>query len=285
MGQEDQGLLDQNQPRVVFVKEEFFSQIESGLKTCELRIAYKSFLRMKPGQILEFKTSKENQSKKVKVTDVRQYPNQETIMEKENVSKIAPGISPEEAPVLFSQAFNKADVEKHGLVVIEFEKVDEYNEQKLEEEIADMIKAHEKYYSETMVRTDWDPDRKEHVLARTKDELEIFKSNPTATFLAFTNNFYDKFPGGNQWHGIDFLKKQQEKRPKDEKLGMLVKNEIKRNNDMAETLEELSVDPKLVEQIANISKKYNISQEACELMKRVYIAMRNKGYTHTDLLT
>src|SRR3989338_9758029 len=87
---------DQNQPRIIYVKSELFSEIESGQKTLELRIAFGSFSNIKAGDTLEFRKGN-NQSIRVKVRDVRPYSNLSDVLGKEEVNKIAPGLSREEA--------------------------------------------------------------------------------------------------------------------------------------------------------------------------------------------
>lgn len=110
-------------PRIIFVREKFFSAIEDGLKTCELRVAFRSFLQIKPGQILELKTSQNRKIIKARVVAMRQHPNLESVIEKENMNKIVPGLPRKLISRKLKDFFNEADVKAYGLVVIEFEKI------------------------------------------------------------------------------------------------------------------------------------------------------------------
>ncbi len=115
-------LSEQNKARNMFVKDEIFSQIESGQKTCELRLAYDSFLRIKPGQILEFKAANKK-SLRARVVGSRKYKTFESMLEKEDLSKIAPGISKDQAVLDCQRLFDKKYATELGLVVIEFKKI------------------------------------------------------------------------------------------------------------------------------------------------------------------
>ena len=114
---------ERNLPKVLFVQKKFFSQIESGEKTAELRVAFSFFTQIKPGFILEFRTGGVKESIRVRVGEVRRYDALDEVLARENVSKIAPGMSPEGITSESSRLFNSKDIEKYGLIVIDFEKV------------------------------------------------------------------------------------------------------------------------------------------------------------------
>lgn len=114
--------LDRNQPRVIYIKSEVFSEVESGRKTLELRIAFSSFSNIKTGDTIEFRKG-DNRGIKVKVKDVRNYSNLESVLDKEEVNKIAPGFSKEQALSQSEKLLKQSDIENHGLIVIDFERI------------------------------------------------------------------------------------------------------------------------------------------------------------------
>jgi ASC-1-like (ASCH) protein len=118
------GAHEQNPPKLLWIKDEFFPYLESGKKTCELRIGYRSFLRLKSGDTLEFKSPRNDKGVKVGVKEVRRYPTFESMTATENIWKIAPNVrSVDEAEAIFKRIFHENEVKKHGLIVIEFEKI------------------------------------------------------------------------------------------------------------------------------------------------------------------
>ncbi len=115
---------DHGLPREMWIKDEFFPYIESGKKTCELRIGYESFRKIQPGHTIDFKSPRYDKGAKVMVKKLNQYPTFEAMIATEDIWRIAPNVrSTAEAALMFKKIFQDNEVKKHGLVVIEFEKI------------------------------------------------------------------------------------------------------------------------------------------------------------------
>ena len=114
---------DQTKPRVLFVKKEFFPSIRKGLQTIEIRPVYAGFRLPHIGEILTFKTSPTSRAVKVRVVGVRQHLTLATVLEKEKLDKIFPGIEASQAALTAQNIFNDENIKKNGLIAIEFEKI------------------------------------------------------------------------------------------------------------------------------------------------------------------
>lgn len=105
----------------VHVRDFYFNSIEDGSKTLELRVAYANFKDIKKGDIIEFKTK--TKSLRVRVLATRAHHTLESVLETEDVSKIAPKIDKDNMRQIAEGIFRADDVERKGLIVIEFEKI------------------------------------------------------------------------------------------------------------------------------------------------------------------
>jgi|SRR3989344_4153999 len=116
------GSSDRESPGTIFVKRDFFEAIESGRKTLELRLARGQFANIKAGDTRQFRTSG-NDSVAVRIVGVRRYASISLVLGSEDMDKLAPGVTQDELSRISQTIFNESDVRKHGLVLIEFEKV------------------------------------------------------------------------------------------------------------------------------------------------------------------
>ncbi|MDP9249223.1 MAG: hypothetical protein M3M85_01785 [bacterium] len=274
---------DRNQPRIIGVDDErIFLSIETGQKTLELRVGFNSFSRIKPGDILEFRTRSKKIGIKAKVKETRKYKTLEEVTATEDVEKIAPSMSREELNKISARTFKEQDVKKYGLIVIDFEKIEEYDEKKLEEEMAASYARSEKYYEEQLARSDLEPGQAQHLLEQAA-QLASLENNSVAAFISFTNNFFSKFPGGRQWGDAAYSKQERKGKPKGREMEQWEMDELRIHDDLMELLKELLARPEFVAQISNIRKMRDIDPGACDLMKKVYIGMRNKGHAHSSL--
>ncbi len=106
--------------RKIFVRKEIFDMIASGEKTLELRVAFGSFRAISIDEKILF-SSGSGEEVSTKVTDTRFYRNIADVSGGEDLNKLLPGISAEKAAELAKQFFSDDDIEKHGLVILEFE--------------------------------------------------------------------------------------------------------------------------------------------------------------------
>lgn len=101
---------------------QFLEQIDSGLKTLELRTAWDSWLRIKTGDYINFHAHGTEKRVKVKVLQIRKYHSIEDILEHEDINKIAPGMDPETAKQKAVELFRERD---KTLLILEIEKVNQ----------------------------------------------------------------------------------------------------------------------------------------------------------------
>ena len=116
----------QEQPREIYLKEQFFELILSGLKTAELRVAFGSFANIKAGDEIIFKSGG-GKSVNVEITNIKEYQDLDEVLQSEDVSKIAPNMSAEQIQKIAPTIFSEADVTKYGLVLFEFVKIEQDN--------------------------------------------------------------------------------------------------------------------------------------------------------------
>ncbi|MDP9249049.1 MAG: ASCH domain-containing protein [bacterium] len=114
---------DQTIERVAFTNEQSYSQIMSGQKTADLRAAANTLTTLKPGYIVEFRTTGVKEKISVRVKEVRKYKTVEEVLAGEDMEKLFPGMSPEEINENTSGVRGE-DIKQHGGIVIEFEKVE-----------------------------------------------------------------------------------------------------------------------------------------------------------------
>lgn len=115
--------LTERPTREIYLKENFFQDIVSGLKTLELRVAFHSFSDINVGDMIIFKSGK-GEAIEVEITDVRKYTSLNEVMQTEDVSKLAPGMSDEQINKISKTIFSEADIKNYGLVLFEFKKVE-----------------------------------------------------------------------------------------------------------------------------------------------------------------
>ncbi len=106
--------------REIYLKQEFFEFVKSGLKTLEARVAFQSFLNISEGDHVIFKSG-QGESVKVEITGVRQYNNLNEVLQAENISKLAPNMIDEQIQKIGQALFSKSDIEKYGLLIFEFQ--------------------------------------------------------------------------------------------------------------------------------------------------------------------
>lgn len=108
--------------RTIYTKDEFFEMIRKGEKTLELRIGFPSFKGIRAGERIIF-ASGDGQTVEVKVKSTREYSSLGAVLGSEDVNKLAPGLSRADINNAAERLFKPADVAKHGLLVLEFQKV------------------------------------------------------------------------------------------------------------------------------------------------------------------
>lgn len=106
-------------PQEVYLKDEFLESVLSGSKTIELRVAFPSFTNINVGDVVIFKSGGDKTAK-VEITSVRSYRDLQGVLLAEDVGKIAPHMTIDQIWKLAPTIFSKTDIEKHGLMAIEF---------------------------------------------------------------------------------------------------------------------------------------------------------------------
>jgi ASC-1-like (ASCH) protein len=108
--------------KTIYLKNEFFDMIKAGLKTLELRIAFPAFTGIKVDDEVEFQSGAEKIP--VKITGVRKYKSLEAVTAAEDLNKLAPGLSPENALKKAKEIISDSDIQQYGILVLEFEKIE-----------------------------------------------------------------------------------------------------------------------------------------------------------------
>jgi ASC-1-like (ASCH) protein len=106
----------------ISVRQEFLKMIKYGRKTMEVRIAYPDLDGISAGDHIRFRSSRDEVIVRVKA--VRRRRSISEIIEKENISKIAPQVPQIHLRQLARQLFSESHIEKHGLLAIEFEVIE-----------------------------------------------------------------------------------------------------------------------------------------------------------------
>lgn len=107
---------------LIYVKNIFFEQIESGEKTLELRIGFSSFKNIEVGDSITFSNGN-NEIVDVEITAIRAYNSLPEIFDNEDLSKLVPGMSKTQINTAASNIFKESDISKNGLLIFEFEKI------------------------------------------------------------------------------------------------------------------------------------------------------------------
>ena len=109
--------------RDVYLKQEFFEFVDSGLKTLELRVAFSSFFKISIGDKIRFKSG-QGASVEVEITDIRQYSEFAEVLQSEDISKLAPNITDQQIQKISTSLFKESDVKQYGLILFEFKKIE-----------------------------------------------------------------------------------------------------------------------------------------------------------------
>lgn len=103
-------------------KRKYFGMIKKGKKTLECRIKYPSLTKIKTGETAIFFW--ENQSLKVRIKNIRCYKTLKEMFSNENVDRLVPGISYQNALREYESIYPEWKVAQfNGLIVFEFEVV------------------------------------------------------------------------------------------------------------------------------------------------------------------
>lgn len=100
------------------IKKQYFDQINTGSKTLEARVAYPDIKAIKPGQNIQFECSTHRIVKTVKA--VRTHDSVLLMLNNEDVTKLIPKMSRQEAERVYDSIYSPNQVKGlGGMVVIE----------------------------------------------------------------------------------------------------------------------------------------------------------------------
>ena len=125
-----------------------------------------------------------------------------------------------------------------------------------------------------LIKMDFEKVLKEGDSEKIEKIRKYFKyvaESPIKSFLDFQNNFYGSLPGGLTRKMIEDLSKEVGEEPE---ISPIFK-------DVDVVLKEIDADPELVARAAR--KGGPLDPDASALLRKVYIGMRNRGYTHQEL--
>jgi ASC-1-like (ASCH) protein len=105
--------------KTIYLKHDFLEMIQSGRKVLELRVGFPDFQRLHENDEVVFRSN--SHSSHVRIVAKRTYTEFEDVLEKEDVSKLAPGLSLDTIHQLAKKLFKPEEVDKYGLLVLEFE--------------------------------------------------------------------------------------------------------------------------------------------------------------------
>jgi len=97
-------------------KRKYFAMITSGKKNLECRLDYPFIKKMKVGEVVRFFW--EDEKYDVKIIAIRRYKSFTEMLQKEDVVKLVPGMSKEEALLEYQAIYPDWKVKKTGGVVI-----------------------------------------------------------------------------------------------------------------------------------------------------------------------
>lgn len=106
----------------LFIREPYFSQIESGEKTSEGRIAKDKYMTIKKGDVVTFRPNKGTGQVAGSVIAVNKYTSFKSMLESEGIASMLPGVSSIEEGVGIYSSFGTyaEDVKKYGCVAVVF---------------------------------------------------------------------------------------------------------------------------------------------------------------------
>lgn len=121
-----------------------------------------------------------------------------------------------------------------------------------------------------------DPEK----IEKGRKRFQYVAESPIKAFLDFQNNFYGRLPGGLGRVTLEDLKQIAAEEP-GEDLAPMIETLVKQYADVDAVLKEIGADPELM---ARAKQRENASDPAVSaLLRKVYIGMRNRGYTHQEL--
>jgi len=104
--------------RQIRVKQNFLRQIKDGEKTLEVRVGYDNIKTIQPGERIRLASGREEQV--IRIRDVRYYRSFDEMLEKEEASRIASGLSKETVRRLLKEIYPESK-EKLGVVVLDIQ--------------------------------------------------------------------------------------------------------------------------------------------------------------------
>lgn len=108
--------------RQIRVKQNFLRQIKDGEKTLEVRVGYDNIKTIQPGERVRLASGREEQV--IRIRDVRYYGSFDEMLEKEEASRIASGLSREAVRSLLKEIYPESK-EKLGVVVLDIQPDDQ----------------------------------------------------------------------------------------------------------------------------------------------------------------
>lgn len=103
----------------MWIKRPYFQLIKSGQKTLEGRIGYPNMRRIKKGDTVLLRTS--GGEVKIKIIDVRGYKDFQDALKHENISRLLPGVKPENALEIYERIYPEWKVKQYGVLIFELE--------------------------------------------------------------------------------------------------------------------------------------------------------------------
>ena len=100
----------------MWIKRPYFQLIKSGQKTLEGRIGYPSMRRVEKGETVLLKTG--GDEIKIKIIDIRKYNDFQDALKHEDISRLLPGVKPENALEAYERIYPEWKVKQYGGVLI-----------------------------------------------------------------------------------------------------------------------------------------------------------------------
>lgn len=100
----------------MWIKRPYFQLIKSGQKTLEGRISYPSMRHIKKGDVVLLRTG--GDKVRIKILDVREYRDFKEALKHEDISRLLPGIKPEDALKVYGRIYPEWKVKQYGGVLV-----------------------------------------------------------------------------------------------------------------------------------------------------------------------